>query len=135
MSVRNVELVRKLFKAVEERNLTALLSVYDSNIVIHEATFLPYGGTYFGRRAAIQHGREFVKIWDKFQSADEKCLDPRIIDTGDHVVVLWRLMSSVESGNKINVPAVVIYKVVGSKVKEARMFYSNTSEILEFINR
>lgn len=44
MSQQNVEIVKRLFDAVERRDLAGVLAIYDSQIVIREAESLPYGG-------------------------------------------------------------------------------------------
>ncbi len=40
MSAENVEAIRRLFKAVEERDLAGFLAVYDPELVIRETSFL-----------------------------------------------------------------------------------------------
>lgn len=91
MSAENVETVRRLFKAVEEHDLAGTLAVYDPEVVIREASFLPYGGVYHGHDGAKQHGKGFALTWGKFQPSDEKRLDAVFLDAGDGVVVLFRL--------------------------------------------
>ena len=82
MSAENIETVRRLFQAVEERDLAGTLAVYDPEIVIREASFLPYGGIYHGREGAKQHGIGAAFAWDKFQPGDEKRLDAVFLDAG-----------------------------------------------------
>jgi ketosteroid isomerase-like protein len=48
MSEENVEVVRRLFDAVERRDLAGVIASYDENIVVHEASSLLYGGVYHG---------------------------------------------------------------------------------------
>jgi hypothetical protein len=91
MSAENVETVRRLFEAVEARDLPSYLAVYDPAVVIREASFLPYGGTYHRHEGAKEHGTGFASVWGKFQPADEKRLDPVFLDAGDRVVLLFRL--------------------------------------------
>jgi uncharacterized protein len=134
MSAENIATVRRLFQAVEERDLAGTLAVYDPEIVIHEASFLPYGGIYHGREGAKQHGIGAAFAWDKFQPGDEKRLDAVFLDAGDRVVVLFRLKGlAVNSGKKIDVPVVGVYRVRGGKVVESQMFYSDTTEIMQLM--
>jgi ketosteroid isomerase-like protein len=44
MSQENVDAARRLFKAVEERDLAGVLATYDPDVVIREAASLLYGG-------------------------------------------------------------------------------------------
>ena len=134
MSAENIETVRRLFQAVEERDLAGTLAVYDPEIVIREASFLPYGGIHHGREGAKQHGMGAAFAWDKFQPGDEKRLDAVFLDAGDRVVVLFRLKGlAVNSGKKIDVPVVGVYRVRGGKVVESQMFYSDTTEIMQLM--
>jgi uncharacterized protein len=134
MSAENVETVCRLFEAVEARDLAGTLAKYDPDIVIREASFLPYGGTYHGHEGAQRHARGFVSAWDKSQQGKEKRLDPVYLDGGDRIVVLYRLKGlAAESGRKINVPVVGTYRVRNGKVVEAQMFYSDTAEITQFM--
>ena len=46
-----VAVVRRLFAAVEDRDLQRMLACYADDVEIHEAEVLPYGGTWRGREA------------------------------------------------------------------------------------
>jgi uncharacterized protein len=48
MSQENLENVRRLFQAIEDRNVAGVLAVYAPEIVIRDAESLPYGGIYLG---------------------------------------------------------------------------------------
>jgi uncharacterized protein len=134
MSAANVETVRRLFEAVEARDLAGTLAVYDPAIVIREGSFLPYGGTHHGHEGATQHARGFLSAWGKSQLGDEKRLDAVFLDAGDRVVVLFRLRGlAAESGRRIDVPVLGTYRVRGGKVVESQMFYSDTTEITDFL--
>ena len=58
---QDVELVRRLFNAVEDRDLEALLDCYDAAIEIHEADSLPYGGVYRGHEGARAHAAAWLE--------------------------------------------------------------------------
>ena len=55
-----VQVVRRLFAAVEDRNLENLLACYSDDVEIHEAEELPYGGTWRGRAGAAAHAAAFI---------------------------------------------------------------------------
>jgi uncharacterized protein len=60
-------------------------------------------------------------------------LDAVFLDAGDRVVVLFRLKGlAANSGKKIDVPVVGVYRVRG-KVVESQMFYSDTTEIMQLM--
>ena len=61
-------------------------------------------------------------------------MDAVFLDAGDRVVVLFRLKGlAVNSGKKIDVPVVGVYRVRGGKVVESQMFYSDTTEIMQLM--
>jgi uncharacterized protein len=130
----NVDAVRRLFDAVERRDRAAVTAAYDKNIVIHEAASLPYGGDYRGHEGALRHGHGFRMAWDRFQPGDRRGLEPLIIADGDHVVVLWRhKLEGVETGHKIDLPAVSVYQMRDGKIVDSRMFHFDTAALLQFL--
>ena len=135
MSAENVEVVRRLFRAVEERDLEGVLDAYDPEIVIHEADSLPYGGDHRGLKGAKRHAYGFWRTWRFLQSADETKLGATFLDGGDRVVALFRHRAHSADGKKIDLPVVGVYEVRGGRVVEARMFHFDTVEISEFLKR
>ena len=133
MSQDNVDAVRRLFKSVEERDLAGVLAAYDPGIVIREAESLPYGGEYHGLEGAEQHSRGYAGTWSNFQSYADKATDPVFLDAGEHTVVLWRQRGSTSSGEKLDLPAVSIYRLRDGKIVESQMFHADTSAILNFL--
>ena len=135
MSAENVEAVRCLFRAAEERDLEGVLDAFDPEIVIHEADSLPYGGVHCGPNGARRHAYGFWRTWRFLQSSRERELDATFLDGGDRVVALFRHRAHSADGEKIDLPMVGVYEVRGGKVAEARMFHFDTAEILEFLKR
>ncbi len=135
MSAENVETVRRLFRAVEERDLAGVLEVYDPEIVIHEANSLPYGGDHHGHDGAKRHAYGYLRAWNDLQSPQEKKLDATFVDAGDHVVVHFRQRAHAVEGKNIDLPVVGVYEVRGGRVVESRMFNFDTVEISDFLER
>lgn len=135
MSHENLENVRRLFEAVEEFDIAGVLTAYDSEIVIRDAESLPYGGIYHGIEGAKQHVESAAQTWNPFKpSAAERKLDPVFLDCGEYVIVLWRLKGlEVSSGRKLDSPTVSVYKLLGGKIVESQMFYSDTTAIVQFL--
>lgn len=135
MSADNVETVRNLFRAVEERDLAGALEAYDHEVVIHEADSLPYGGDHRGLKGARRHAYGFLRTWNDLQSPEEKKLDATFLDAGDRVIALFRQKAHAADGKKFDLPVVGVYEVRGGKVVEARMFNFDTVEVSEFLER
>jgi len=134
MSQENVDVVRRMFEAIESRDLAGVLAAYDPEVVIHEAGSLPYGGEYRGLDGATRHAMGYAQTWGRVQEGPDTRLDPTFLDAGDHVVVLWHQKArSARRGTEIDLPAVSVYRMRGGKVAESRMFLSDTSAVLRFL--
>lgn len=131
MSRENVEIVRRLFEAVERRDLAGVLAAYDPEIVIREAASLPYGGEYRGHEGAVKHGEGYVAAWGALQTAAEQKLSPTFLDAGDSVVVLWRQRAAKDE-QKFDSAAASVYRLSDGKIVESEMF-QDTAAVLEFL--
>jgi uncharacterized protein len=132
----NRRAVEALFEAVDRRDREGVRAGYDENITIHEPASLPYGGDYRGREGALHHGQGFRATWDRFQPQEARGLDPRIVADGDHVVVLWQhKLENPETGDRLNLPAVSVYRMENAKIADSRMFHFDTAALLRFLDR
>jgi ketosteroid isomerase-like protein len=132
----NKRVVDALFAAVDRRDSEGVLAGYDESITIHEAASLPYGGDYRGLEGALRHGLGFRAAWDRFQPHEARALDPLIIADGDHVVVLWHhKVENPETGERLDLPAVSVYRLKNAKIADSRMFHFDTAALLRFLNR
>lgn len=132
MSKENVEIIRKLFEAVEKRDAAGVLGAYDENIVIREASSLPYGGEFHGAEGALKHAQGYRKVWDNLQSFARQKMDAKILDAGDYIIVLWRQRAA-KSNRSFDSSAASVYKLRDGKIVESEMF-QDTAAILEFLN-
>jgi uncharacterized protein len=133
MSHENIETTRRLFKAVEERDVAGVLATYDPEIVIRDAESLPYGGIHHGLEGAKQHIEVAAQTWNHLQSEAERKMDAVFLDAGEYVVVLWRLKGlDVSSGRTLDAPTVSVYKMRDGKIVESQMFYSDTA-VMKFL--
>ena len=134
MSQRDVETIRILFRGVEERDLEAYLAACDRNVVIREPGSLPYGGEYHGREGVRRHAASWMRTWSALQPGDERKLGADFVEAGDDVVVRWRLRARAPDGSgTLDMPMVGIYRLRDGKLAEAHMFYSDTAEVLRFL--
>jgi uncharacterized protein len=65
-----VQVVRRLFGAVERRDRDELLACYAEDVEITEAQVLPYGGTYRGHDGALAHALGLLAAWSPYQGPD-----------------------------------------------------------------
>ena len=134
MSHGNVEVVQSLFRGVEERDLEAYLAGWNREIVVREPGSLPYGGEYRGPEGVRRHAAAWLRTWSPLQPGDERKLGTAFVDAGDDVVVRWRLRARASDGDRtLDMPMVSLYKLRDGKVALAQMFYTDTVEVLRFL--
>jgi ketosteroid isomerase-like protein len=132
---QSTDVVLEAFRAVEERDYEALISVYHPEVEFHEAPSLPYGGTTTGKdQVAADLG--WLETWDALQpTAAERRMDPRVISAGDEVVVLYRQRAVDRRGDRFEAPVIGLYEVRDGMFARAQMFHFDTAAILEFLGR
>lgn len=134
MTRENIENIRCLFKAVEERDIAGVLAAYAPEIIIRDAESLPYGGIHHGLEGAKQHIEGAAQTWNNLQPPAERKMDAIFLDTEDYVIVLWRLKSlAANSGRKLDSPVVSVYKMHSGKIVQSQMFYTDTVAIQQFL--
>jgi ketosteroid isomerase-like protein len=131
----NVEIVRRLFRAVEEREVEPMFEIYDPEVVIREARSLPYGGEHHGHEGMVNHGLGYVGTWGPLQASDERRLEPGFFHSGDHVFVRWRQKARGSNGETLDLPALSVYRLEEGKVIESEMYQFDTAAILRFLDR
>jgi uncharacterized protein len=131
----NLDAAQRMFEAVENRDPQKLFAIYHKRIVINEAPSLPYGGEYHGHEGAIRHGVGFLTTWDRFQPPDARRLEPHFVAQDGHVAVHWRHKAeNRDTGERIDLPAVSVYRFVDGMVVDSRMFHFDIAALLEFLN-
>ena len=130
-----MDVVRRLFAAVERRDREAVLACYAEDVEIHEAAVLPYGGTRRGLSGALAHAQGFRAAWDPYQGPDEVRLDPHLWgDASDTVCALFRHRAvNPERGTRLDAPEVGVYQVRDGKVVRSQMFHADSTAVVRFL--
>jgi ketosteroid isomerase-like protein len=131
---QRVDVVRRLFAAVEARDLAALLDCYGDRVEIHEMPSLPYGGVYRGRRGARDHAEAFFRAWGPFQLRQEP-LEATFAETDDErVVVLFRHRAGDEARDLwLDEEEVGIYEVRDGVVERSSMVHPDPERLVRFL--
>jgi uncharacterized protein len=130
-----LELVQRLFKAVEERDAAGVVACYADDVEIHEADSLPYGGVYCGRDGALCHWERVIGAWRPLQVGLRPDLSPGFIDgDGDTVAVLFRARGIDASGDRFDAPEVGIYKARSARIVRSQMFHADAAAVVRFLS-
>jgi ketosteroid isomerase-like protein len=127
----NIEVVRKIFRAIEERDAERLLELFDPEVEFHWPPSLPYAANVYGRPG---EGLTWAETW---QPTDvERRMDPRVIAASDEeVVVLWRQRGVTAAGERFDGPVLGLYRLREGKLARAQMFYFDSAELSRFLAR
>jgi uncharacterized protein len=132
----NIDVVRRLFRAVEKRDLATVLDSYHEDIEINESGSLPYGGVYHGHDGVRRHAEQFMNAWGEYQGEDEVKLDATFTETDDgRVVALFRHRAfDPERGERLDTPEIGVYEVREGKVARSQMFHFDPLPLDGFLN-
>jgi ketosteroid isomerase-like protein len=130
-----MEVVRRLFAAVEDRDLERVIACYSDDVEIHEADVLPYGGIWRGTEGAAAHAAAFMGSWAGLQGPQEQVLDARI--WGDGAGTVWVLFrhraADPVGGARFDAPEVGIYQIRDERIVRSQMFHADSAAVLEFL--
>jgi ketosteroid isomerase-like protein len=135
MTTDNLDVIRRLFRAVEERDVEPMFDIYDPTVVVREARSLPYGGEYHGHDGVVQHGLGYLEAWDRFQTDEDRRLEAEFAGSGDRVFVRWRQKAHGSDGQQLDLPAISVYRLREGRVVESIMHHLDTEALLEFLAR
>jgi uncharacterized protein len=133
----DVDVVRRLFAAVEDRDFDGLLACYSDDIKIKEADVLPYGGVWHGREGVAAHAAGFMRAWGDLQGPEEARLDAQFFADGAGTVCAVFRHRAVDpvSGARFDGPEVGVYQVRGERVARSQMFHADSAAVVDFLSR
>src|SRR5215469_292838 len=132
-SRKNVEVMLRLFRAVESHDEQSVLSLYQPDVEFCWPPSLPYGGCGRGGRADKPSWGE---TWALLQPTDkERSMDPRVVAASDdEVVVLWRQRGISSSKQQFEDEVLGLYRLRDGKLARAQMFYFDTTAAAKFLD-
>jgi uncharacterized protein len=132
----DIDVVRRLFAAVEDRDFDGILACYSDDIEINEADVLPYGGVWRGREGVAAHAAGFMRAWDDLQGAEEARLDATFFADGAGTVCAVFRHRAVDpvSGARFDAPEVGVYQIRGGRVERSQMFHADSAAVVEFLD-
>jgi ketosteroid isomerase-like protein len=129
----NVETVKRLFRAVEERDVEPMYEIYYRQVEVNEASSLPYGGQFRGHEGIVEHGLRYMAAWDHLQTDEDRDLEAEFVGSRDRVLVRWRQKAHAAKNSSLNIPVVSEYRLRDGKVVESRMHTFDSALIAAFL--
>jgi uncharacterized protein len=123
----NVDLIRNLYQAFAQGDVSTVLGAMDADIEWTEAEGFPYGGTYRGAQAIVEN--VFMKLateWDDYRVEPNEFLD-----AGDKIVALGNYSGAYKAtGRSMSVPFAHVWSVSDGKVVKF-VQYTDTLKVSE----
>ena len=133
----DVDVVRRMFTAVEERDFDGLLACYSDDVEINEADVLPYGGVWRGREGVAGHAAGFMQAWGDLQGPGESKLDAQFFSDGAGTVCAVFRHRAVDpvSGARLDAPEVGVYRIRDDRVVRSQMFHADSAAVVTFLSK
>jgi ketosteroid isomerase-like protein len=130
----NVEVVREVFRAIENRDGARLGALLDPEVEFLWAPSLPYGANVHERPT---DGPTWAGTWIPLQPTDaEQRMDMRVVAaSNDEVVALWRQKGITPEGHRFDGEVLALYRVRNGKLARAQMFHFDSAEVAAFLAR
>jgi uncharacterized protein len=118
MSQENVEIVRRMYEAVNRRDLDAWSELLDPEIEYHDAPGLPGGGVHNGREAVRRHAEGYLDAWSEARVE----ADPRL--AGNQLIARLRYTGTGRtSGIDVETPEFgAVFDLRGDRISRVRQF-------------
>ncbi|MFH7030823.1 MAG: nuclear transport factor 2 family protein [Heteroscytonema crispum UTEX LB 1556] len=123
------KVVQAYYDALATGDMQGLLAVVAEDIVLEEASSLPYAGVYKGYAGWQEFGAAFNNVWQ-----DAVIKVDSINDAGDYIVGLARLSAkSRNTGKSIEMPLAEFFWVADGKITRLLPFYWDTAAVVNAI--
>jgi ketosteroid isomerase-like protein len=129
---QNTRVMLEIFRAIERRDLQAIIDRCHPDVEFHWPPPLPYAGVSHGpgdRRP------NWADTWIPLQPGPaEQAMDPRVVGaTDDEVVILWRQRGASPAGERCDSPVLALYRLRAGKLARAEMFYFDPVAVSGFL--
>lgn len=135
-SMTNIETVKRMLRAVEERDGDTLISLYHPQVEFRWPPQLPgYGGTYSGPQQVAAMERAFSELWDPRQPTPQwRDLQAQFVAVdGPSVVVRYRQGGTDTHGRTCEAEVLAHYEVDDGKVRRLSMYYLDPGTVRDFL--
>ena len=116
MSLRpNADVVRRIYEALQQRDVPAALALFAPDIVMEQSEEVPWGGRYVGHEGAMQFFAALV------QRSTSVVTVERFVDAGEHVVAIgWTRGTLNATGAAFEVPIAHVWTIRDGKAVHVR---------------
>ncbi|MFB7354603.1 nuclear transport factor 2 family protein [Streptomyces gardneri] len=110
-----------------QASFAPLAPYFAPDVVLHQATALPYGGTWRGHAGLERFFLAMSRVWESFDMTEQEFLA-----TGATAVVLTRVRARARAtGRELTFPILQTITVRDGRIAEVRPFYWDTAAIAD----
>ncbi|MDQ0585355.1 nuclear transport factor 2 family protein [Streptomyces rishiriensis] len=110
-----------------ESSFDLLAPFFASNVELHQADALPYGGTWRGHNGMTQFFLTMGQVWETFDMVAQEFLA-----TGETAVVLTQVRARARAtGRELRFPILQTITIKDGQITEVRPFYWDTQAIVD----
>ncbi|AUD06321.1 nuclear transport factor 2 family protein [Spirosoma pollinicola] len=122
--------IQSIYQALEQGKLVKVLVLLNADIVVHQASSLPYGGTFYGREGFITSLSGILATWEIYRKA------PKIFLTDEtNIAVLGEVqLKGKLADDLVLMPFVDHWTFHDEKVSQIRMFDWDTALLRKHLN-
>ena len=102
-----------------------LAPFFATDVVLHQAESLPYGGTWRGHDGMERFFAAMSQAWEEFEMVEQEFLS-----TSGTAVVLTQVHARARAtGRELDFPILQTIRIVDGRIADVRPFYWDTTEI------
>lgn len=125
MSSNNIEKAQRLYDAIGAGDWATVNTILSPDVVVTEASGLPYGGTYRGHDGFLNLMEKLAETWENLRPANLK-----FAAVDDSVYVDFLLLGKCHAtGREVEMPLIEKWNFKDGLVVSGCVFYYDTHEI------
>jgi ketosteroid isomerase-like protein len=130
IAARNRRTLMDALDALAAGNLDAFWSIFDADVVFHEAPCLPYGGVHQGLEATKQAFERMGRMYSSMRAELEAVLAAR------DIAILYQTITFKvrDNGNTGSLPVAEMYRFRDGKVVEWRALYFDSNMVAQALS-
>jgi len=122
--------IRSIYQSLEEGKVARVIGLLHEQIVVHQASSLPYGGTFYGREGFISSYSMILSTWALYRKVPAQFLSDE-----ENVVVLGEVtLKAKRGGVELVLPFVDQWTLQQGAVRQLRKFEWDTAHLLTYLN-
>lgn len=119
--LENKDVVRSIYTSINQGDTTSAMHLFHPDVVLHEASSLPFGGTYQGLEAV---GRAIAQVMTVLDLTNLHVAE--VVAEGEHVIAFLKIPIV---GKNATISLVECWRLRNGKIIEITPYYWDTNQL------